>query len=1053
MLLTIHDADMHQVAWIDNEKQETLNYYDDTWTRYLDTGASTFEFTVQKKAIKSDVGNKAAYSYLNERAFISFIYKGESFVFNVLEIEEDEHTIHVISENLNLELINEKANAYKAPRAMTLREYLEAMELIGFAYLKVGINELEGQTRSLEWEGRETKLARLISLANRFEGELDFETRLNKDGTIKDFIVNFYKANDGGQNQGVGKVRGDLILDYGHNLDKLTRHIDKREIANVVMPVGRDGLTIDGMGELKQYNAAGELEFYQFGSMLYAPLSAQRYPSTFTGRETSDRWIRSDIDVDTDNKDVLRATGLRHLKKVAYPAITYKLKGFIDADIGDTITVRDSGFKPLLLMTARVSVQKISFTDKTKNETEFDNFKALENRLTDGIQQALDRAIENAKTYSIKLETSNGVMFKDGAGESIVTPTLYRGARPISQNVSWSWFVGGVYKATGSTYKVEGKKVGDKLVLKAAAIIGGQTIATEDLTFVNVTNGEGVGIASTVIHYARGESGTEIPTSGWIANVPVVEDGRYLWTRTTWNYTNGTSKQGYSAAKMGERGAKGDQGNGVVSVANYYLATSADKDVTYSTTGWTTAVQQISQNVPYLWHYRQETFSNGSSNRTQPAIIGTHGKNGTPLYTWIKYADSPTSGMSDTPAGKQYIGIAYNKQTATESVNYADYSWSLIRGADGVEGPKGADGQTLYTWIKYADNALGAGMSDTPTGKRYLGLAVNRSTASRSNNPRDYEWSPLFENVKVGGRNLLRNSQGPFIPDSKPENFDNFEVYGRTSIHLTNGEKYLISAKTNGKFSDVHSGAAESDNVVLWFTDKVANIAAVSSPETGTVGTFFTWDKPTGDYYLRVNTYHKQPTIKVWDVKVEQGTVKTDYTIAPEDLQELFDAKADQNLTQQQLEALAERTRMAETEAKAAEVASVLQEWVKRFNEYMAEDTKGRDESEKKLIDVARRVEAITNDFGELSERWNFIDTYMKAAEEGLVIGKKDGTSSIRISDQRISMYSGNTEAMYISRGVLHIDNGVFTKTLQVGRFVMSQHEVNADMNVVRYVG
>ena len=51
MLLTIHDADMHQVAWIDNEKQDTLNYYDDVWTRYLDTGASTFEFTVQKKAI------------------------------------------------------------------------------------------------------------------------------------------------------------------------------------------------------------------------------------------------------------------------------------------------------------------------------------------------------------------------------------------------------------------------------------------------------------------------------------------------------------------------------------------------------------------------------------------------------------------------------------------------------------------------------------------------------------------------------------------------------------------------------------------------------------------------------------------------------------------------------------------------------------------------------------------------------------------------------------------------------------------------------------------
>ncbi|MBZ4302388.1 hypothetical protein, partial [Streptococcus pneumoniae] len=70
MLLTIHDANLQKVAFVDNDKQGTLNYYDDTWTRSLPTGSSTFEFTVFKKSIKSDNALQKAYSYLNERAWV-----------------------------------------------------------------------------------------------------------------------------------------------------------------------------------------------------------------------------------------------------------------------------------------------------------------------------------------------------------------------------------------------------------------------------------------------------------------------------------------------------------------------------------------------------------------------------------------------------------------------------------------------------------------------------------------------------------------------------------------------------------------------------------------------------------------------------------------------------------------------------------------------------------------------------------------------------------------------------------------------------------------------
>lgn len=141
--------------------------------------------------------------------------------------------------------------------------------------------------------------------------------------------------------------------------------------------------------------------------------------------------------------------------------------------------------------------------------------------------------------------------------------------------------------------------------------------------------------------------------------------------------------------------------------------------------------------------------------------------------------------------------------------------------------------------------------------------------------------------ISVGGRNLLRGSKGEFKPDSKPTDFDNQTLYVQsTSIDLVKGEKYLISAKTDGVFSNNHSNT-ESDNVVLWLMDKiVTNYQIVSDSNTGTTGTVFTWNKPTGTYHLRVNTYHKDARKKVWEVKVEQGTIKTDWSPAPEDIDE-----------------------------------------------------------------------------------------------------------------------------------------------------------------------
>ena len=149
-----------------------------------------------------------------------------------------------------------------------------------------------------------------------------------------------------------------------------------------------------------------------------------------------------------------------------------------------------------------------------------------------------------------------------------------------------------------------------------------------------------------------------------------------------------------------------------------------------------------------------------------------------------------------------------------------------------------------------------------------------------------------FTSLKIGGVNLLNGSKGPFKPNKQPANFDNNVLYkSETSIYLEQGQEYIVSAKTDGNFTALHMGNTESDNVVLWLMDdKIQNYQIVSDLKTGTFGTKIVWNKPTGIYHLRVNTYRKDPNKlkSVWEVKVEKATVKSEWSPSIKDQESLI---------------------------------------------------------------------------------------------------------------------------------------------------------------------
>ena len=1001
MLLTIHDASLQKVAFVDNDKQNTLNYYDDTWARDLPTGSSTFEFTVFKKAIKSDTALSKAYQYLNERAWVSFRYHGRTYLFNVMTVEENEQTIKCYCENLNLDLINEHANPYKAERAMSFIEYCQEMGLLGFSNLSVGINEISDRRRTLEWEGQDTNLARLLSLANKFDAEIEFETQLNADSSIKSFRVNVYQENDE-NHQGVGRVRNDIQLTYGKNLTSITRKVDKTGVFNAIRPTGKRRVKnekgeeveeVVTLGGLDPWSVTkdGILEFYQRNESLYAPISMQMYPSVFSPSTFDDQWIRKDFSYETDNPKELRRLAYNELKKHCYPAVTYEIDGFIDVEIGDTIKIYDNGFNPALMVQARVSEQKISFTNPASNKTTFSNFKALENKLSDGIQAAFERLFEASKPYIIKLATDKGVIFKNGAGESTVTATLYKGGKPVVAGVTWRWALDGNV-STGMSYIVIGSSVRDTSTLTVAAYIDNNQVAVDEISFANVLDGR------------KGEKGDK-----------------------------------------GDTGARGEQGI------------------------------QGERGLPGVKGDRGLPGERGSDGRTQ--------------YTHIAYADNATGGgFNFSGQGKAFIGV-YQDFTETNSNNPTKYLWTEWRGrdgADGLPGKAGADGRTPYVHFAYSENADGSGLTTTDNGQRYFGHYSDYEKPDSSDKTK-YKWSDRWAMVSVGGKNYIRNAS--FLSGENK--------WSRASV---NGLAYNFthSAANKGR-SGLHM-FSENDTVIpRWKgiyqriplpqpADTPITVSALfakdGAPQEAHIGIHFikdgviarqSWvDIPASkitDKYQRFSLsakhdtpfdeitvmlyvgYDKIVNLYVTDVQLEIGNVMTDFRLSDEDVQADIDSKASQVLTQEQLNALSEKSQILEAEMKAKASMEAFSELEKAYNAFVEKNAKDAAQSEKDLIEAGRRIDLLTTQFGGLAELKTFIDTYMKSTNEGLIIGKNDASSTIKVSSDRISMFSAGKEVMYISQGVINIDNGIFTASVQIGRFRTEQYHLNKDVNVIRYVG
>lgn len=527
-------------TFIDNQATNAMHYFDEELHTYLSGSAYTFTFSTfsdHEDAKHLVVGNK-----------LSFKYKNRGYYCNIVNVETTETKIKVTSYGLSLELTNEEIGEYSGT-SLSFEQYIENFNFENKVII-IGVNEVSDKRISNEWTGTETVLARLFSLANTFDAELEFVTELNDDYSLKQITMNVYRAHSDAY-QGMGHDRTSEVIKYGKEIKGITKTSDITELYTAIRPTGKDGLTLASISKT-EYDANGNVEYYSPSGTIeiLAPQARDRFPSTLLYTD-NDRYIAKVWSYDTDNVEMLYGQALAELKKNCVPQSSYEVMGYIEADIGDTFTIEDTEYNPVLYLQARVVEQIICFTDKTKCETTFDNFTVVEPQISEDLIAQMNALVEANKTYQGSIISSNGILFKNSNESTVLTAVVKDGAVDVTDNYSIIWYKDNVQVGTGTTITVNANEIDTKALYRFDAYDSTNVIrATAEVTVMDLKDGK-----DAILLYIDSSNGFTFKNTGVATTLTVtviVADERLDSSVKLKNYFGQNAHLEWSVKKLGE---------------------------------------------------------------------------------------------------------------------------------------------------------------------------------------------------------------------------------------------------------------------------------------------------------------------------------------------------------------------------------------------------------------------------------------------------------------------------------------------------------------------
>lgn len=348
------------------------SFFDDIYDIDLVTGTETFEFSVNDIERYSDelIG-------LN---YILFKFKGKFKLLQVMtggyEHEEGNIITNIYCENTGISLINEPAPSGTITGDINnfLRIVLDQTNFV------VGdIDNSINKVITVEIDKKTNVLKAIQDNISKFGCEIEFDIEVKNNRIVKQKI-NAYKQRGSNKNK---------IFTFGKSVEAVSKNIDWTDFCTAIKAYGKDDITV-----------AGATWSVADGNPIDKPSEQDYIPNmdAFSIYNNNGRHIWGYYESDAEDKYTLLQEGYEESLNRGKPKIDYEVKVVYDdeLDIGDTVKIRDFDFKPNpLLLEARVSRLKLSFSDETKCTAEFANYKEVESKIKslkkeDIMQEVLD---------------------------------------------------------------------------------------------------------------------------------------------------------------------------------------------------------------------------------------------------------------------------------------------------------------------------------------------------------------------------------------------------------------------------------------------------------------------------------------------------------------------------------------------------------------------------------------------------------------------------------------------------------------------------------------
>lgn len=683
------------LAFLDNTVSSVLHYFDETLHTYLKGSAYTFEFTTLT------AHDDAA--FLVEGNKLSFTRKNKGYYLTIMNVEKGGKTTTVTAYGLCLELTNEYVDAYKAPRAMSFAEYVSAY---GFEQsFTIGRNEVSNKKISHEWTGSDTVLARLYSIANVFDAELEFVTELNDDYSLKNVVLNIYRAHSDSV-QGMGTNKRSTILRYPNDVYGITKTSDITELYTGIRPTGNNGLQLNSISGRVVKDSNGNVLYKVQGNNILAPQSRDRFPSTLLTNHSNDMYAVLVWSYETDSVETLYGQALAQLKKNCVPKVTYDVDAYIDADIGDTFTIEDAEYSPTLYLEARITEQEICFTDSEKCKTIFDNFEEKQSQISSALISEMNKMIELKKVYEGSIVSSNGVLFKTDSDSTKLTALVKNDGVDITSKYSIIWYKDGVQLSTSQTITVNASDFTEKAVYRFKAMSGEILKASAEVTVMRLQDGQNG--TSAYVHIAYANS----------------SDGRVDFSLTDSNrkfigqYSDSKQYGSDDPTKYRWSAIKGEDGQSFVSAEEqFYYSTSQTELIG----GEWFVGNVVYQSDKFLWKRWKCTYANPSEIKYTKAIFDN---------TWNEI---------DAQIGEIHTQVSQANVQSKEALGKAEDAEKLATSANGLASTANKQSEDAVKLAQDANTSTGKAQQqidaikgDITDSKQQIQDAVDKANANAS---------------------------------------------------------------------------------------------------------------------------------------------------------------------------------------------------------------------------------------------------------------------------------------------------------------------------------